>query len=145
MKLYENIFIVRQDLSPAQVNTVTTDVTKFVTDAGGEVGKVEYCGLLNLAYQIKKNRKGHYTLMNVTAPPSAIAEIERKMRLNEDILRHLMVSTEAHSSEPSILMQQSQLSHDSPKESSFRHKDRERMDDRSGTTDGDNTGKTSDE
>lgn len=107
MSLYENIFVTRQDLSPAQVETLKTDVSKIIAEQGGEVVNSEYCGLRNLAYPIKKNRKGHYVLMQLDAPHGAISEMERKMRLNEDVIRYLTVITDEHPPGPSILLQQS--------------------------------------
>ena len=83
MKLYETVFIVRQDATPAQVETLTQDYTKVIRSLGGEVNKTEFCGLRSLAYKIKKNGKGHYVLMNITADHKAIAEMERLMKLNE--------------------------------------------------------------
>ena len=107
MSLYESIFIARQDLSPAQVETLRTEVSKIITDQGGEVVNSEYCGLRNLAYPIKKNRKGHYVLMQLDTPSAALNEMERKLRLNEDVIRHLTVVTDEHPAGPSILLQQS--------------------------------------
>lgn len=106
MKLYETVFIVRQDATPAQVETLTQDYTKVIRSLGGEVNKTEFCGLRALAYKIKKNAKGHYVLMNITADHKAIAEMERLMKLNENMLRHMTVSVEAHDPNPSALMQQ---------------------------------------
>lgn len=106
MKLYETVFIVRQDATPAQVEALTQDYTKVIRSLGGEVNKTEFCGLRSLAYKIKKNGKGHYVLMNITADHKAIAEMERLMKLNENMLRHMTVSVEAHDPNPSALMQQ---------------------------------------
>ncbi len=113
MNLYESIFVARQDLSPVQVEALTTDFSKIITEQGGEINKSEYCGLRNLAYIIKKNRKGHYVLLHIKAPPAAINEMERKLRLNEDIIRYLTVSTKAHQSGPSTLLQQSRSTQES--------------------------------
>jgi len=107
MSLYESIFVARQDLSSAQVETLRTEVSKIITEQGGEVVNSEYCGLRNLAYPIKKNRKGHYVLMHLDTPSAAIDEMERKLRLNEDVIRHLTVVTDEHPTGPSILLQQS--------------------------------------
>lgn len=105
MRFYENVFIVRQDLSPAQVQSLTDTYVKLITDEGGEVSKTEYSGLRQMAYPIRKNSMGHYTLLNVTAKPSTILELERKMRLNEDILRFLTVNVEELDPNPSALTQ----------------------------------------
>lgn len=107
MRFYENIFIVRQELSPSQVQTLSDNYSKLITDHGGEVTKTEYCGLRHLAYPIKKNSMGHYILMNLKAQPSIILELERKMRLSEDVIRFLTVNVETLDPNPSALMQQS--------------------------------------
>ena len=105
MSLYETIFIARQDLSPAQVEALASNYTDIIKESGGEVSKTEFCGLRNLAYKIKKNKKGHYVLLNVEAPAAAIHEVERQMRLNEDILRYMSIAVDELDPEPSALMQ----------------------------------------
>jgi small subunit ribosomal protein S6 len=105
MALYETVFIARQDLSAGQVETLATTMTDILTQGQGEVTKTEFCGLRNLAYSIKKNRKGHYVLFNVDAPPAAVKEMERQMGLNEDILRFLTIRVDVLDAEPSPLMQ----------------------------------------
>ena len=104
MAFYETIFIARQDLSPAQVEALANTYTDVVTNGGGEISKTEFCGLRNLAYKINKNKKGHYVLMNVAAPSAAVQEMERQMRLNEDVLRYLTVKVDALDPNPSALM-----------------------------------------
>jgi small subunit ribosomal protein S6 len=103
--LYENVFIARQDISSAQVDALADAFTAIVTEQGGQVTKREYWGLRNIAYRVKKNRKGHYVLFNLDAPPAAISELERNMRINEDILRYLTVRVEALEEGPSAVMQ----------------------------------------
>lgn len=105
MSLYETIFIARQELSPAQVETLASTFTEVIKSKGGDVSKTEFCGLRNLAYKIKKNKKGHYVLLNVEAPSEAVAEVERQMRLNEDILRYMSIAVDELDPEPSALMQ----------------------------------------
>ncbi len=105
MPFYENIFIARQDVSSAQVDALTDTFANLVTEHGGKVTKREYWGLRNLAYRIKKNRKGHYVLLNLDAPPAAVNELERNMRINEDVLRYLTVHVEALEEGPSAMMQ----------------------------------------
>jgi small subunit ribosomal protein S6 len=105
MSLYESIFIARQDISGAQVDTLADTFTQLVTDNGGEVKKREYWGLRNLAYRMRKNRKGHYVLFNIDAPPAAIAELERTMRINEDVIRYLNIRVDALDDGPSVIMQ----------------------------------------
>ena len=91
MAFYENVFIARQDISAAQVDSLADQFTELLKEHGGEVKKREYWGLKNLSYRIKKNRKGHYTHMNVDAPSDAIQEMERTMRINEDVIRYMTV------------------------------------------------------
>ncbi len=101
MALYEHIFIARQDISQQQVETLTGQFKNVVTSLGGKVGKVEYWGVKSLAYRMKKNRKAHFTLMNIDAPPAAVAELERQESLNEDILRTLTLRVEELEEGPS--------------------------------------------
>jgi len=105
MPLYETVFIARQDISSAQVDALADQFTTILGEHGGQVTKREYWGLRNIAYRIKKNRKGHYVLFNVEAPPAALNELERNMRLNEDVLRYLSVRVEEHEAGPSAVMQ----------------------------------------
>jgi small subunit ribosomal protein S6 len=105
MPLYENVFIARQDISGAQVDALADTFTQLVADNGGEVKKREYWGLRNLAYRMRKNRKGHYLLFNIEAPPAALAELERTMRINEDVIRYLTLRVDALEEGPSVAMQ----------------------------------------
>ena len=105
MPLYENVFIARQDVSSQQVESMTEDFTKLVTDNGGAVAKTEYWGVRGLTYRIKKNRKGHYVLMNLDAPSDAVQELERNMLLNEDVIRYMTVRVEELEEGPSAMMQ----------------------------------------
>jgi small subunit ribosomal protein S6 len=105
MTLYENVFIARQDISGQQVDALADSFTQLVADNGGEVKKREYWGLRNLSYRMRKNRKGHYVLMNIAAPPAAIAELERTMRINEDVIRYLTLRVDQHEEGPSVIMQ----------------------------------------
>lgn len=104
MAFYENVFIARQDISAAQVDALADQLTELVKEHGGEVKKREYWGLKNLAYRIKKNRKGHYVLFNLDAPPAAVVELERQMHLNEDVIRYLTTRVKELEEEPSIMM-----------------------------------------
>lgn len=105
MPLYEHVFLARQDISPQQVEALIEQFKGVISANGGSIGKVEGWGLKSITYRIRKNRKAHYTLMNIDAPPAAVAEMERQMRINEDILRFLTVRVEAHETEPSAMMQ----------------------------------------
>ncbi|MEP2707510.1 MAG: 30S ribosomal protein S6 [Roseibium sp.] len=105
MPLYEHIFLARQDVSAQQVETLVEQYKGLIEEAGGTIGKVESWGLRTLAYRIKKNRKAHYTLMNITAPHSAVAEMERQMGLSEDVLRFMTFKVDELDEEPSAMMQ----------------------------------------
>ncbi len=121
MPLYENVFIARQDISGAQVDALADGFAQLVADNGGEIKKREYWGLRNLAYRMRKNRKGHYVLFNLDAPPAAVAELERTMRINEDVLRYLTIRVKAHEEGASAIMQSRGSREDRP-----RRGDRER-------------------
>ncbi|HWB46884.1 MAG TPA: 30S ribosomal protein S6 [Hyphomicrobiaceae bacterium] len=107
MPLYEHVFLARQDISQAQVEALTKEYSQIIEEAGGRVGKTEYWGVKSLAFKLKKNRKAHYTLMNLTASPAAIAEMERRMGLSTDVIRFLTIRVDEHESEPSIQMRKS--------------------------------------
>ena len=95
MALYEHMLIARQDISAQAVDALATHLKTIVETEGGKVEKQEYWGLRTLAYRIKKNRKGHYVLLNLNAPANAIFELERQLKINEDVLRFLTVRVEA--------------------------------------------------
>lgn len=101
MANYESVLIARQDLGASQVNTLVSDLSEVLKKEGGEVVKVDNWGLKNLAYRIKKNRKGHYVLLNITAPAKAISEYERLMRLNEDVIRYMTIKVDQFNNEMS--------------------------------------------
>ncbi|MFV0322113.1 MAG: 30S ribosomal protein S6 [Alphaproteobacteria bacterium] len=105
MPLYECVVIARQDLSVQQSESLTDSIKQVIADQGGKVGKVEYWGLRPMAYRIRKNRKGHYTLLNIDAPAPAVHELERVMRINEDVLRHLVIAVDELEEGPSVIMQ----------------------------------------
>lgn len=92
MPYYETVFIARQELGTAQVDELTQSFAKFITDNGGKILKTENWGLRTLAYKIRKSRKGHYVLIESDTPPAALIEMERNMRLHEDVLRYMSVS-----------------------------------------------------
>ena len=95
MALYEHMLIARQDISAQAVDALATHLKTIIETEDGKVEKQEYWGLRTLAYRIKKNRKGHYVLLNLNAPAKAIAELERQLKINEDVLRFLTVRVEA--------------------------------------------------
>ena len=104
MALYEHIFLARQDVTAQQVETMTEQFKGIIEANGGKVAKVEYWGVKSLAYRIKKNRKAHFSLLNIDAPSAAVAEMERQMSINEDILRVLTIRMEEHEEGPSAMM-----------------------------------------
>ena len=104
MALYESVFITRQDISSSQAEALVDSFAEIIANSGGSVPKKEYWGLRNLAYRIKKNRKGHYALLNIDAPPAAITEMERNMRLNEDVLRFMTVRVDELDEGPSPVL-----------------------------------------
>jgi len=99
------VYIARPDISATQVEALTADMTKILEENGGKVVKDEYWGLKSLAYRIKKNRKGHYSLLNIDCPPAALSEMERNMRIHEDVLRYMSIRVDEHEEEPSVMMQ----------------------------------------
>ena len=105
MRLYESVFIARQDITSAQIEAMADEFAEIITSAGGSIKKREYWGLRSLAYRIKKNRKGHYMMFNLETGPEALREYERIMGLNEDILRFLNLNIEEVEEGPSIMMQ----------------------------------------
>src|ERR1700744_2318901 len=104
MPLYEHVFLARQDASPQQVEELTAQMSGIVEQAGGKVTKTENWGVRSLTYRMNKNRKAHFVLLNIEAPSSAIAEIERQERISEDVIRYLSVRVEEHEEGPSAMM-----------------------------------------
>ncbi|MDO9222844.1 MAG: 30S ribosomal protein S6 [Caulobacter sp.] len=94
MALYEHVLIARQDISPQQAEQLNEDMKALIESLGGHIAKIEYWGLRNLTYRIKKNRKGHYSLMAIDAPAPAVKEMERQLSINEDVLRYMTVRVE---------------------------------------------------
>ena len=108
MALYEHIFMARQDVSAQAVEALIDQYKGIIEAGGGTVGKVEYWGVKSLAYRIKKNRKAHYSLLNISSPPAAVAEMERQMRLSEDVLRFITIRVEEHEEGPSVMMRKNE-------------------------------------
>jgi small subunit ribosomal protein S6 len=104
MALYEHVFLARQDLAQAQVDALAETATKIIEDNEGKVVKTETWGLKSLAYRIAKNRKAHFVMLDVDAPPQAIAELERQTNINEDVIRFLTIRVDEHESGPSAMM-----------------------------------------
>ena len=105
MALYEHVFLARQDITPQQVDALVEQYKGVLEANGGKVGRVENWGLKSLTYRIKENRKAHYVLMDIDAPAPAVHEVERQMRINEDILRYMTIAVEKHEEGPSAMMQ----------------------------------------
>ena len=105
MPLYESVVIARQDLATTQVDALADELTNIISEGGGKVAKRENWGLTSLTYRIKKNRKGHYVLFNIDAPAATINEYERRMRINENVLRYLTIRVDIHEEGPSAILQ----------------------------------------
>ncbi len=105
MPLYEHVFISRQDLSNAQAESLVEHFGTVLADKGGNVVESEYWGVKTMAYKINKNRKGHYAFLKTDAPASAVQEMERLMRLHDDVMRVLTIKVDEHPEGPSVQMQ----------------------------------------
>jgi small subunit ribosomal protein S6 len=125
MPLYEHIFLARQDVTTQQVETMVDQYKGVIEGNGGKAEKTEMWGVKSLAYRIKKNRKAHFAMFNLDAPAAAVAEMERQMRINEDVLRFMTIRVDELDSEPSVMMQ---------KRDRDERKERERRDRDSGYT-----------
>ena len=123
MALYEHVFLARQDLAQAQVDALAEIATKIVNDNEGRVVKTESWGLRSLAYKIAKNRKAHYVMLEIDAPGSVIAELERQTQINEDIIRYMTVKVDTLEEGPTVMMRK-------------QDRDRERRGDREGGREG---------
>ncbi|MEM7301568.1 MAG: 30S ribosomal protein S6 [Pseudomonadota bacterium] len=108
MPLYEHVFLARQDVSGQQVDALVEHFKSVIEDHEGRVGKIENWGLKTLTFRINKNRKAHYALMNIEASPAAMAEMERQMRLHEDILRYMTIRVEEHEEGPSAILRRNE-------------------------------------
>jgi len=131
MPLYEHVFLARQDVSAQQVEELTAQITGVIQQLGGKVTKLEQWGLRSLSYRVRKNRKAHFTFMNVDAPPAALNEVERQERLNEDVLRYLTIRVDEHEEGPSAMLRKSDRDRDrDDRGGGFRDRDRDRDRDR---------------
>jgi small subunit ribosomal protein S6 len=104
MALYEHVYLARQDVTAQQVEALTEQFKTVIEQNGGQITKIEYWGVKSLAYRINKNRKAHFSLLNIDAPPAALAELERLEGINEDILRQMTIRVDAHEEGPSAMM-----------------------------------------
>jgi small subunit ribosomal protein S6 len=103
MPLYECVLIARNDVTQQQVEAVADAVATQLETDGGTIQKREYWGLRSLSYRIKKNRKGHYMLLGLDAPPASVREIERQLGLNEDVLRFMTIRVDEIDENPSAI------------------------------------------
>ena len=108
MPLYEHVFFARQDISAQQVEGLVDSFRSIIESNGGSIGKTEYWGVRSLTFRIKKNRKAHFELINIDAPPAAITELERQMRLSTDVIRFLTVRVDEHEAGPSAMLRRSE-------------------------------------
>jgi small subunit ribosomal protein S6 len=125
MPLYEHVYLARQDVTAQQVDDMTAQYKNVIEQMGGKVTKSEYWGVKSLAYRIRKNRKAHFTLLNLDAPPAALAEVERQERLNEEVLRYLTIRVNAHEDGPSAMMRKADRDRDREERRGERRRDRE--------------------
>jgi small subunit ribosomal protein S6 len=125
MPLYEHVYLARQDLSQQQVEELTAQYKGVVEQMGGKVAKVEYWGVKSLTYRIRKNRKAHFTLMNVEALPAALVEVERQEHINEDVLRAMTVRVDEHEAGPSAMMRKADRDRDRDERRGERRRDRD--------------------
>jgi small subunit ribosomal protein S6 len=108
MPLYEHVFLARQDSSAQQVEDLTNQFKGVIEGLGGTISKTEYWGVKTLSFRIRKNRKAHFTLLNVDAPPAAISEVERQERLSEEVLRFMTIRVDEHEEGPSAMMRKAE-------------------------------------
>jgi len=125
MPLYEHVYLARQDLTTQQVDDLTAQFKGVIEQMGGTVANSEYWGVKSLSYRLRKNRKAHFTLMNVDAPPAALAEIERQERLSEDVLRYLTVRVDEHEAGPSAMMRKADRERDREERRGERRRERD--------------------
>lgn len=104
MAYYESVLVFRQDLTEPQVKEKAAKFTEIIKELGGNVKSTEFWGLKNLAYVIRKNHKAHYVMLNIELPGSQITELERRSRIDEDVIRFLNVRVDELSTAPSIMM-----------------------------------------
>ena len=104
MAYYESVLVFRQDLTEPQVKEKAAKYTEIVKELGGDVKSTEFWGLKNLAYVIRKNRKAHYVMLNIDLPGAQVAELERRARSDEDVIRFLNVRVDELAKQPSIMM-----------------------------------------
>jgi small subunit ribosomal protein S6 len=130
MPLYEHVYLARQDLSQQQVDELTAQYKGVIEQLGGKVAKAEYWGVKTLTYRIRKNRKAHFTLLNIDGPSAAITEVERQQHINEDVLRAMTVSVDELEEGPSAMMRKVDRDRDRDERRGERRRDRDGRDGR---------------
>ena len=129
MPLYEHVYLARQDLSTQQVEEMTNAFKGVIEGLGGKlIGAPEYWGVKSLSFRIRKNRKAHFTLFKLDAPPAALTEVERQERLSEDVLRYLTVRVDQHEEGPSAMMRKADRDRERDDRGGGRFGDRDRFD-----------------
>lgn len=108
MALYEHVFLARQDLAQAQVDTLAEEAAKIIEANDGKVTRTETWGLKSLAYPIQKNRKAHFVMLHVDGPGSVVEELERQTRINEDVIRYMTIKVDEHEDGPSVMMKKAE-------------------------------------
>lgn len=108
MALYEHVFLARQDLAQAQVDTLAEEATRTIESNDGKVTRTETWGLKSLAYPIRKNRKAHFVMLHVDAPGTVVEELERQTRINEDVIRYMTIRVDEHEAGPSIMLRKNE-------------------------------------
>ena len=103
MAFYESIFIARQELGEKDLENTVENFKKILEKNNANLVDTESWGLRNLAYKIEKNKKGHYIVLKIEGNGLAIQELERNMRIDENVIRYLSLKTESINAEPSIL------------------------------------------
>src|SRR5437588_6986484 len=127
MPLYEHVFLSRQDVSAQQVEELTAQFKGIAEEMGGKITKTEQWGVKSLSYRLRKNRKAHFTLLNIDAPSAAVDEVERQERLSEDVLRYLTIRVEEHEDGPSAMMRKVDRDRERDERGyGFRDRDRDR-------------------
>lgn len=126
MPLYEHVFLARQDVTAQQVEDMTTQYKGVIESNGGTIAKTEYWGVKTLNFRIKKNRKAHFAYIGLDAPPAAVTEMERQMRINEDVLRFMTIRVEAFDEGPTIMMQKRDREERREERRGERRRDRDR-------------------
>jgi small subunit ribosomal protein S6 len=132
MALYEHVFLARQDLTAQQVEELTAQYTGVIELGGGKVTKTEYWGVKSLNYRIRKNRKAHFTLLNLDAPSAAVKEVERQQNLSEDVIRNMTIRVDELEEGPSAMMRKADRDRDRDDRRGDRRRDRDDRDDRDG-------------